>query len=88
MGFKVKIVTDNPKTIMDEARIYYSPGKVNSRFATFAKDFDFKVRPCIAGRPRTKGKVETQMKFLDEIHAYQGQLTLEELYLFIEKLMN
>jgi len=28
------------------------------------------------------------MKFIDEIHAYQGQLTLEELYQFIEKLMN
>ena len=73
---------------MDEPRTEYSSGKVNSRFAAFAKDFDFKVRPCIAGRPRTKGKVETQMKFIDEIHAYQGQLTLEELYQFIEKLMN
>ena len=66
----------------------YSPGKVNSKFVAFAKDYNFKVRPCIAGRPRTKGKVETQMKFLDEIYAYQGQLTLKELYQFIEKLMN
>lgn len=87
-GVPKEIVTDNPKTIMDVARTEYSSGKVNSRFAAFAKDFNFKVRPCIAGRPRTKGKVETQMKFIDEIHAYQGQLTLEELYQFIEKLMN
>ena len=87
-GVPKEIVTDNPKTIMDEARTEYSPGKVNSKFAAFAKDYNFKVRPCIAGRPRTKGKVETQMKFLDEIHAYQGQLTLNELYQFIEKLMN
>ena len=87
-GVPKEIVTDNPKTIMDEARTEYQPGKVNSRFAEFAKDYGFKVRPCIAGRPRTKGKVETQMKFLDEIHAYQGQLTLEELYQFVEKLMN
>src|SRR5699024_7579576 len=62
--------------------------KSSLRSEAFAKDFGFKVRPCIAGRPRTKGKVETQMKFLDEIHAYQGQLTLEELYEFIEKLAN
>lgn len=87
-GVPKEIVTDNPKTIMDVARTEYSQGKVNSRFAAFAKDFNFKVRPCIAGRPRTKGKVETQMKFIDEIYAYQGQLTLEELYQFIEKLMN
>lgn len=87
-GVPKELVTDNPKTIMDLPRREHSPGKINSHFATFAKDFDFKVRPCIAGRPRTKGKVETQMKFIDEIHAYQGQLTLEELYQFIEKLAN
>lgn len=87
-GVPKELVTDNPKTIMDVARTEFSPGKVNNRFAEFAKKFNFKVRPCIAGRPRTKGKVETQMKFIDEIHAYQGQLTLEELYQFIEKLMN
>lgn len=29
--------------------------------------------------PQTKGKVESQMKILDEIHAYQGQLTLPQL---------
>ena len=33
----------------------------------------------MAGRPSSKGKVETQMKLLDEIYAYQGKLTLEEL---------
>lgn len=87
-GVPKELVTDNLKTIMDMARTEFSPGKVNNRFAEFAKNFNFKVRPCIAGRPRTKGKVETQMKFIDKIHAYQGQLTLEELYQFIEKLMN
>src|SRR5690606_27355748 len=49
-------------------------------------DFGFKVRPCIAGRPRTKGKVEAQMKILDEIHAYQGKLSLVELQAYIQKL--
>ena len=33
----------------------------------------------MAGHPSSKGKVEIQMKLLDEIHAYQGKLTLEEL---------
>lgn len=87
-GVPHEIVTDNLKTVMDEARTEYYKGKVNKRFEEFAKDYNFKVHPCKAGRPKTKGKVETQMKFLDEIHAYQGQLTLKELYDFVEKLNN
>jgi len=67
-GVPSEIITDNMKTIMDEARTEYSVGKVNTKFAQFANDYGFKVKPCIAGRPRTKGKVETTMKLLDEIH--------------------
>ncbi|MEB6331385.1 IS21 family transposase, partial [Mammaliicoccus sciuri] len=52
----------------------------------FADDFGFKVRPCVAGRPRTKGKVESIMKILDEIHAYQGELYLNEIPSFISNL--
>ncbi len=33
----------------------------------------------MARRPQTKGKVESQMKILDEIHAYQGKLTIQEI---------
>lgn len=87
-GVPAEIVTDNMKTVMDEARTEHSPGKVNAKFAQFASDFGFKVRPCVAGRPRTKGKVETTMKILDEIFAYQGQLTLEELHQFVQDLCN
>jgi transposase len=87
-GVPSEIVTDNMKTVMDEARTEYSAGKVNSKFAQFAKDFGFEVKPCIAGRPRTKGKVEATMKLLDEIHAYQGKLTLEELNQFVQDLCN
>lgn len=57
--------------VMDEARTEHFGGKVNTKFAQFAKDFGFKVKLCIVGRPQTKGKVETTMKLLDEIHAYQ-----------------
>lgn len=87
-GVPKQIVTDNMKTVMDEVRTEYSKGKINARFAQFAHDFGFETLPCIAGRPRTKGKVESQMKFLDEIHAYQGQLTFLELTQFIENLCN
>ncbi|VDG98083.1 Transposase and inactivated derivatives [Lysinibacillus sphaericus] len=85
-GVPLELITDNMKTVMDEARTEYSAGRVNTKFAQFAKDFGFTVKPCIAGRPRTKGKVETTMKLLDEIHAYQGKFTLEELHQFIQDL--
>ena len=87
-GVPEELITDNMKTVMDEARNEHFKGKVNTKFAQFAKDFGFKVKPCIAGRPRTKGKVETTMKLLDEIHAYQGKFNMEELHLYIEKLCN
>lgn len=87
-GVPSEIITDNMKTVMDEARTEYTQGKINTKFEQFAQDFGFKVRPCVAGRPRTKGKVETTMKLIDEIHAYQGQLTLEELQQFVQDLCN
>lgn len=87
-GVPEELVVDNMKTVMDEARTEYSPGKINAKFQQFANDFGFRVHPCIAGKPHTKGKVETTMKFIDEIHAYQGQLTLEELYKFVQTLNN
>jgi hypothetical protein len=85
-GVPKVIVTDNMKTVMDEARTKYFKGTVNTKFAQFAQDFGFKVQPCIAGRPNTKGKVEAPMKLLDEIHAYQGRFSFEELHQFVQKL--
>lgn len=85
-GVPKTIVSDNMKTIMDEPRTEYQKGKVNERFEQFAKDMGFEVKPCIAGRPRTKGKVESPMKLIDEIHAYQGKFDYEELYQFVQKL--
>lgn len=57
-GVPSEIVTDNMKTVMDEPRTEYTEGKINIRFKQFADDYGFKVHPCIAGRPRTKAKVE------------------------------
>ncbi|OUB85279.1 transposase [Bacillus thuringiensis serovar medellin] len=85
-GVPKVIVTDNMKTVMDEARTEHFSGTINNKFAQFAQDFGFKVQPCIAGRPNTKGKIEAPMKLLDEIHAYQGKFTFEELHNFVQKL--
>ena len=82
------LLTDNMRTVMDEARTQSRKGKVNARFAAFAKDFGFKLVPCIAASPKTKGKVESQMKYLDEIKAYSGKLTLVELFELVERINN
>lgn len=87
-GVPKELLTDNMKTVMDQPRTAYQSGKVNNRFQQFADDYGFKVRPCIAGRPNTKAKVEAPMKLLDEIRAYNGTLNFDELHELISKLNN
>ena len=74
-GVPEEIVTDNMSTVMDDPRTKGSPGKVNVRFQQFADDYGFRVQPCVAGTPKTKGKVESPMRILDELRAYNGTLT-------------
>lgn len=76
------------KTVMDKARSTNSKGKVNNKFSQYLKDFSVELKPCMAGRPQTKGKVESSMKLPEEIHAYQGRLDYKELLELIEKLNN
>lgn len=87
-GVPVEIVTDNMKTVMDNPRTAHSRGQVNAKFEQFANDYGFKTKPCIAGRPQTKAKVEAPMKLLDEIYAYNGLLDYEGLNKLVEKLNN
>lgn len=85
-GVPQELLTDNMKTVMDEPRTEYSKGKVNMRFQQFASDYGFTVKPCIAGRPQTKAKVEAPMKLLDEIYAYNGLLDYQELNGLVRRL--
>ncbi len=85
-GIPHEILTDNMKTVMDQPRTEYQSGKVNARFKQFAEDYGFKVKPCIAGRPQTKAKVEAPMKILDEIRAYNGLLTYEQLHELVARI--
>lgn len=87
-GVPKTLLVDNMKTIMDDARTKYKRGKINIRFDQYAKDFGFEVKPCIARRPQTKAKVESPMKLIDEVHAYQGKFSYEELSQYIQKLCN
>ena len=87
-GIPDEIVTDNMSTVMDVARTEHYGGKINVRFKQFADDYGFNVKPCIAGRPRTKAKVEAPMKILDEIRAYNGTLDYYELNKLVERINN
>lgn len=72
------LVTDNMKTVIVQPRLAGTKGQLHTKAEQFSSDFGFTFKPCIARRPQTKGKVESQMKILDEIHAYQGKLTIQE----------
>ena len=87
-GVPKTIITDNMKTVMDEARTAYSKGKINNKFYQFSQDYGFKVHPCIAGRPNTKAKVESTMKMLDELLAYNGELSYDELSMKLKEINN
>lgn len=87
-GVPKEILTDNMSTVMSEARTENSAGKVNTKFKQFADDYGFIVKPCIAGRPRTKAKVEAPMKILDEIRAYSGTLDYDGLHKLVVKINN
>lgn len=75
-GVPAKLRTDNMKTVMDEARTQYRSGKINNKFKQFADDYGFQVKPCRAGEPQVKAKVEAPMKILDELYAYNGMLDI------------
>lgn len=87
-GVPKEILTDNMRTVMDESRTRYFKGKVNNKFQQFADDYGFKVRPCIAASPYTKGKVESPMKILDELYSYSGIVTFSELVKILERINN
>lgn len=87
-GVPKKILTDNMKTVMDDSRTDYRKGKVNNKFQQFADDYGFIVAPCISETPKTKGKVEAQMKILEEVKAYSGQLSYSGLVALVENINN
>ena len=81
------LVTDNMKTVMVQPRLAGTKGQLHTKAEQFSSDFGFTFKPCIVCRPQTKGKVESQMKILDEIHAYQGKLTIQEVEEQIQKII-
>ena len=87
-GVPKTIVFDNMKSVMDYPRTINSEGKVNTQFKQFSVDMGFNVFTCMAGRPETKAKVESPMRILNDIKAYNGDLTLKQLSEKIYFIMN
>ena len=87
-GVPKTIVFDNMKSVMDSPRTINSEGKVNAQFKQFSEDMGFNVFTCMAGRPETKAKVESPMRILNDIKAYNGDLTLKQLSEKIYFIMN
>lgn len=85
-GVPEEILTDNMKTVMEKARTENQAGKPNAKFKEFATNFGFKLSPCKAATPKTKGKVESQMKLLDEIQAYSGKLDFVGVYELVRRM--
>lgn len=86
-GVPKVIVCDNMKTTMDKARTVKTSGVINIKFQEYAKEMGFELKPCVAYRPQTKGKVENIVKLLDEIYAYNGKLDYTELVELVNKIM-
>ncbi len=71
-GVPKEIVIDNLKSFVDKSRYKDNPAILNVKFDEFCKEYGIEVKPCIARRPKTKGKTETQNKIVDELKNYSG----------------
>jgi len=76
-GSTEEILFDNMKTVVDRAKSTYGNVVINEKFASFAKDAGFKVRCCIAFRPKTKGRVELLAKIMNRLKAFNGEFSNE-----------
>lgn len=74
-GVPEQLVIDNIKCLVDKPRTKEREAVINSKFMEFSKNYDFKILPCMPYRPKTKGKVETKNKILEQIKNYNGTYT-------------
>ena len=72
-GVPKEIVIDNLKQFVGKPRHNGEPAILSSKFEEFCKDYGITVKPCIAHRPQTKGKTETQNKIVDQMKNYNGK---------------
>jgi len=76
-GTTEEILFDNMRTVVDRARSTYGNVIINDKFNQFAKDAGFKIRCCIAFKPKTKGKVELVAKIINRLKAFNEEFSNE-----------
>lgn len=72
-GVPKELVIDNLKQFVETPRRKGNPAILTSKFSEFCKDYGITAKPCISGRPKTKGKTETQNKIVDQLKNYNGK---------------
>jgi len=72
-GVVDELVIDNLKQFVEKARYDNEEAILTSIFSEFLKDYNIKAKPCLPGRPQTKGKTETQNKVVDQLKNYSGK---------------
>lgn len=72
-GVPNELVIDNLKAFVEKPRSSSEDNAVlTSRFSEFCKDYDIDVFACMPYRPQTKGKTETQNKWVEQLYNYNG----------------
>lgn len=72
-GVPKELVIDNLKQFVETPRRNGNPAILTAKFEEFCKDYGITPKPCIPGRPKTKGKTETQNKIVDQLKNYNGK---------------
>ena len=72
-GAPRELVIDNLKAFVEKPRTSMGDKAVlTSRFSEFCKDYGIEPLPCMVYRPQTKGKTETQNKWVEQLYNYNG----------------
>lgn len=64
-GITQTILYDNLKSVVLLRKLRVDSSRLNPRFVDFAGHYGFVPRLCAPGRPQTKGKVESQIGFVE-----------------------
>lgn len=72
-GAPRELVIDNLKAFVEKPRTSTGDKAIlNSRFSEFCKNYGIEPLPCMPYRPQTKGRTETQNKWVEQLYNYNG----------------
>ncbi len=72
-GVPDKLVIDNGSSMVQKAKTKYRDAILVPMFEQFLKDYGISWFVCKPNSPQTKGKVEVQMKMVNDLKAYNGE---------------